>query len=63
MGYEGPVQAADAVNGCAVVCREGRWGLLDEQGVEVLPCAYDGTAWDGETVWVKQEDGWQAFAL
>ena len=58
-----PTQAAELVNGYAAVSRQGRWGLLDETGAEVIPCRYDGLAWTGQQLWVRQEDGWHAFRL
>lgn len=29
----------------------------------LLPCAYDGLAWDGGTAWVKLSDGWHEYTI
>lgn len=55
--------ASPLLNGFAPVCRDGQWGLLDATGTEVVPCTYQGSAWDGGTLWLRQEDGWHAYAL
>lgn len=59
-GGEGnpPEYAASLQNGYAAVCRDGKWGLLDSTGTEVIPCEYPGVVWEGTTLWVKTEDGW-----
>lgn len=57
-GYASPL-----LNGYAPVCREGRWGLLDSTGAEVLPCTYAGVAWDGGLLWLRQDDGWHAYTI
>ncbi len=53
-----PQYAACLQNGYAAVCRDGKWGLLDSAGTEVIPCEHPGVAWEGTTLWVKSEDGW-----
>lgn len=58
-----PKYAACLQNGYAAVCREGRWGLLDSSGTEVIPCEYPGVAWEGTVLWVKNEDGWHRAEL
>lgn len=58
-----PTYAASLQNGYAAVCRDGKWGLLDSTGAEVLPCEYAGTAWEGTVLWVKTEDGWHKAEL
>lgn len=55
--------ASPLLNGYAPVCRDGQWGLLDAAGTEVVPCAYQGAAWDGGLLWLRQEDGWHAYTL
>lgn len=50
-------------NGYAAVCRQGRWGLLDATGTEVILCEEDGVAWEGTTLWVKEDSGWHQRAL
>lgn len=64
-GGEGnpPEYAACLRNGYAAVCRDGKWGLLDSTGTEVVPCEYAGTAWEGTVLWVKAEDGWHQAEL
>lgn len=58
-----PKYAACLQNGYAAVCRDGRWGLLDATGTEVVPCTYPGIAWEGTVLWVKTEDGWHRAEL
>lgn len=55
--------ASPLLNGYAAVCRDGRYGLLDSSGAEFVPCAYNGLVWDGALGWLKQDDGWYAFAI
>lgn len=56
-------RAAPLLSGYAVVSRDGKFGLLDSTGAELVPCAYDGLAWDGGTVWVKLADGWHEYTI
>lgn len=58
-----PEYAACLQNGYAAVCRNGKWGLLDATGTEVVPCEHSGVAWEGTTLWVKSEDGWHREQL
>ena len=58
-----PEYAASLQNGYAAICRDGKWGLLDATGAEVIPCEYPGVAWEGTTLWVKAEDGWHTAEL
>lgn len=55
--------AAHLQNGYAAVCRDGKWGLLDATGAEVIPCEEQGVAWEGSTLWVKQDTGWYKAEL
>lgn len=50
-------------NGYAAVCREGLWGLLDANGIEVIPCENAGVAWEGNHLWIKGENGWHEAQL
>lgn len=50
-------------NGYAVVRQGDAWGLLDATGAEVIPCEKAGVAWEGTTLWVKEEGGWVRTAL
>ena len=48
--------------------REGGRFTLDNvhyvhYGAELVPCAYDGLAWDGGTAWVKLADGWHEYTI
>ena len=45
------------------VSRDGKFGLLDSTGAELVPCAYDGLVWDGGTAWVKLADGWHEYTI
>lgn len=56
-------RAAPLLSGYAVVSRDGKFGLLDSTGAELVPCAYDGLAWDGGTAWVKLADGWHEYTI
>lgn len=58
-----PKYAACLQNGYAAVCRDGKWGLLDATGTEVIPREYAGTAWEGTVLWVKADDGWHQAEL
>lgn len=62
-GDETAWYASPLLNGYAVVCRDGQWGLLDATGTELVPCTYTGAAWDGGLLWLKQEDGWHAWTI
>lgn len=50
--------AAHMQNGYAVVRQGDAWGLLDDTGAEVIPCEKAGVAWEGSTLWVKEDGGW-----
>jgi len=58
-----PCYAACLQNGYAAVCREGRWGLLDFSGKEVISCENQGVAWEGTNLWIKAQDGWHHSQL
>lgn len=58
LGYASCLQ-----NGYATVCRDGQWGLLDANGIEVIPCENEGVAWEGTHLWVKGETGWKETPL
>lgn len=62
-GDETAAFASPLLNGYAVVCRDGQWGLLDATGAELVPCTYQGAAWDGGMLWLRQADGWHAYTL
>lgn len=57
-----PTLAAPLQNGYAAVCRGGLWGLLDASGAEAMPCAYEGIAWEGTTLWVQEDGVWRKQA-
>lgn len=56
-------RAAPLLSGYAVVTRDGKFGLLDSTGAELVPCEYDGLVWDGGTAWVKLDDGWHEYTI
>ena len=56
-------RAAPLLSGYAVVSRDGKFGLLDSTGAELVPCVYGGLAWDGGTAWVKLADGWHEYTI
>lgn len=53
-----PTLAAPLQNGYAAVSRDDLWGLLNANGAEALPCAYEGVAWEGTTLWVQEDGVW-----
>lgn len=58
-----PFYAAPLQNGYAAVRRGEGWGLLDASGAEVIPCGEAGVAWEGTTLWLKDEAGWHKAEL
>ena len=56
-------RAAPLLNGCTVVSRDWKFGLLDSTGAELVPCVYDGLVWDGGTAWIRQADGWHEYSI
>lgn len=58
-----PSTSSPLLNGFAAVCRDGKFGLLDSTGQERVPCTYAGLVWDGQTGWLRLEDGWHSFRL
>lgn len=43
-------------NGFITVMREGKWGVLDNRGIEILPCIYDEiNLFNNSTVYVIQD--------
>lgn len=51
-------QAYGLWGGYAPVCREGRWGVLDKNGREIVPCEFDGAAPYPGGVWLREGDCW-----
>ena len=58
-----PLYAAHLQNGYAAVCRDGAWGLLDADGSEIIPCQEQGVAWEGTSLWIKDDAGWHMESL
>ena len=58
-----PKYASPFLNLYAAVCRDGKWGVLDATGAEYIPCAYEGAAWNGHILWLKQDGRWQSQTL
>lgn len=57
------VRASDLLNGYAVICRDSKFGLFcAETCGTVVPCVYDGAAWDGTDLWLLQ-DGWHRYRI
>lgn len=56
---DAPLYAAHLQNGYAAVCRDGAWGLLGSDGSEIIPCEKQDVAWEGTTLWIKDDAGWQ----
>ena len=43
-------------NGLITVKREGKWGVLDNNGIEILPCVYDEiNRFNNSTIYVIQD--------
>ena len=55
--------ASPLLNGYAAVCRDGKWGVLDDTGAEYIPCEYEYAAWNGHVLWLKQNGKWQNQTL
>lgn len=53
-----PLYAYGLWGGYAPVCREGRWGVLDKNGNEIVPCEFDGAAPYPGGAWLKEGDCW-----
>lgn len=62
-GDYAPKYASPLLNQYAAVCRDGKWGVLDVTGEEYIPCEYEGAAWNGNTLWLKQDGHWQSQPL
>ena len=58
-----PFYAAPLQNGYAAVRRGDAWGLLDAAGTEVIPCEQAGVAWEGTTLWLKENGAWRQAEL
>lgn len=53
-----PVYAYNFWDGYAPVYREGKWGVLDSAGAEIVPCQYEGTAPYPGGAWLKENGIW-----
>lgn len=58
-----PKYASPFLNQYAAVCRDDKWGVLDATGAEYIPCVYEGAAWNGHILWLKQNGHWQSQTL
>ena len=58
-----PAYAAPLQNGYVAVRQGEAWGLLDDTGTEVIPCEQEGVAWEGTTLWLKDDTGWHRSEL
>ena len=53
--------ASPLLNGYAAVCRDGKWGVIDDSiKNEYIPCEYEYAAWNGHVLWLKQNGKWQS---
>ena len=53
--------ASPLLNGYAAVCRDGKWGVIDDSiKNEYIPCEYEYAAWNGHVLWLKQNGEWQS---
>ncbi len=48
-------------NGTAPVCRDGKWGVIDETGTEIVPCQYDGAAPYPGGAWLRADGQWTLY--
>lgn len=56
-----PCLAYDLWQGTAPVFRDGKWGVLNGEGVEIVPCQYDGAAPYPGGAWLKSEGQWGLY--
>lgn len=58
-----PCYAYGMWGGAAMVCREGKWGVLDGTGKEAIPCAYEaGAPYPGGAI-LKKDGQWGLYLL
>lgn len=50
-------------NGTAPVCRDGKWGVIDGSGAEIVPCIYDGAAPYPGGAWLKSDGQWTLYSF
>ena len=60
-GEISPYAAYSLTGGYAPVCKDGKWGVIDETGAEIIPCSYDGGAPYPGGVWLAEGDAWQLY--
>ncbi len=56
-----PCAAYSLTGGYAPVCREGKWGVIDETGREIVPTLYGGAAPYPGGAWLADGDVWRLF--
>ncbi|MDD6032392.1 MAG: WG repeat-containing protein [Oscillospiraceae bacterium] len=56
-----PYLAYELWDGFAPVCRNGKWGVLDSTGTEVIPCQYDGGAPYPGGAWLLDNGIWTLY--
>lgn len=61
--YVSPIYAFSLWEGFAPVLRDGKWGVLDENGEEVVPCSYEGAAPYPGGAWLKSNGQWDLYLL
>lgn len=49
--------------GCAPVLRDGKWGVIDSTGTEVVPCEYEGAAPLPGGAWLKKDGKWEKWTM
>lgn len=60
---EYPCCAYSLWEGYAPVVRDGKWGVLDETGEEIIPCQYEGGAPYPGGAWLKSDGRWSLYLL
>lgn len=58
-----PICAFSLWEGFAPVLRDGKWGVLDETGAEIVPCTYEGAAPYPGGAWLKSDGQWGLYLL
>ena len=61
--YVSPIYAFSLWEGFAPVLRDGKWGVLDENGAEIVPCSYEGAAPYPGGAWLKSDGQWGLYLL
>lgn len=53
--------AYNMAGGYVPVCKDGKWGVLDANGTEIVPCQYEGAAPYPGGAWLAEDGVWKLF--